>query len=310
MKKYLILFFVLSAISIFAQSNKFIIDADTGNEMDDLYAVVRALENEKIDVLGLTSAHFLNVQLLTTKKWNTYPTENINTVKISQELNEEILKYLGKENIPHPLGCEAIVGYSWGYYEGAPIPKSPAVDFIIEQAKQFTENNKLNIVCLGAVTNVSAAILLEPSIAKNIRLYILSMDLTEKGIWNKNTFNSKNDINALDLLLDNIDLDLYIIPGNVSGTLVFNREKSLKILNQNKTDLNILLAKRWDEVFAGDTWVMWDLALIEVIINPDLASVTIMKTPPENTERNVSVYTEINAAQIEKNFWKCLSNLK
>ncbi|QIA08339.1 nucleoside hydrolase [Draconibacterium halophilum] len=208
----------LLAISItitgFAQKKTFIIDADTGNEMDDLYAIVRAFDNDEVKLQALISAHFNNPQLVTDSMWNSYSTKNINTLQLSQMENERLLQECNRKYIPHPPGCEKMVGYSWGYYEGAQIPQSGGVDFIIEMAQKASPENKLNMVCLGAVTNVAAAILTEPSIAKNIRLYALTMkyDL-EKKVWNKNSFNARNDLNALDIVLNETTLELLIIPG-------------------------------------------------------------------------------------------------
>ncbi len=50
---------VLSATSGFAQSKtRILIDADTANEVDDLYAIVRALIEPKFDVVGLNSTQW------------------------------------------------------------------------------------------------------------------------------------------------------------------------------------------------------------------------------------------------------------
>jgi len=276
--------------------------------MDDLYAIVRALKCEELNVIGLTSAHFNNVQLFTDEYWHIYSTDKLNTVEVSQELNETILNFLNMTSIPHPIGCEKMIGYSWGYYDGAPIPKSPAVDFIIEEANKSSIKNKLNIVCLGAVTNVAAAILKDTSISKNIRLYILSMRLMENGAWNKNSFNARNDINALDIILDDKELELIVIPGNVSRKLVFSRKRSEQKLSSDSNNLYRLLLKRWDEVNAGDTWIMWDLALIEYLINPSVGKLAEMYTPPENTKRKIQVIIDIDPKRIERNFWDCLLN--
>jgi inosine-uridine nucleoside N-ribohydrolase len=299
---FLVLFFLFNCL----EAQKFILDADTGNEMDDLYALVKALKCDEMDVIGVTSSHFNNTQLLTDEYWHIYPTANINTVKISQELNEKILGYLNKEHIPHPIGCDRMVGYSWGYYDGAPIPNSPAVEFIIETANKFDHSEKLNIICLGAVTNIAAAILRDTSISSNIRLYILSMSLTDSGAWNKNSFNARNDINALDIILNDKELELIVIPGNVSRNLVFERKSSAEMLSKKKSPLNKLLLDRWDEVSAGETWIMWDLALVEFIINPEVGKMEQFLTPPENTPRKIDVISEIDPAAIEKNFWECL----
>ena len=293
-----------------AAQTSIILDADTGNEMDDLYAIAGSVLDKELEIEVLISAHFNNVQLLTDSMWHIYPTKNINTLQISQEINENLLQVLGRTNIPHPTGSDRMVGYAWGYYPGAPIPESEGVDLIIDRARKATPDQKLNVVCLGAVSNVAAAILLDTSISKNMRLYALTMryDLST-GAWDKNSFNARNDINGLDIVLNDTDLEVYIMPGNVARSLTFLREKSIEKLNAIDHPIAEILKKRWDEVSAGNTWIMWDLALTEVIANPSLGKIEWRTAPPENTKRSIGVYTEIDAPRIEKRFWKKLSGL-
>lgn len=306
-------FFILAVListTGFSQKMKFIIDTDTGNEMDDLYAIVRTFHKDEVELQGLISAHFNNPQLITDSMWNGYPTKNINTLQLSQIENERLLRECKMEHIPHPPGCEKMVGYSWGYYEGAQVPKSEGVDFIIEMAKKASPENKLNVVCLGAVTNVAAAILTEPSVAKNIRLYALTMKYdSEKKVWNKNSFNARNDVNALDIILNEKELELFVIPGQVSRTLTFNRAETQKRLARYSNAVSKNLSERWDAVNAGSSWIMWDLALVEAILHPQFATLEKGITPPENTQREINIYTGIDAEAMRKEFWQAYEKL-
>ncbi|NBC03663.1 MAG: nucleoside hydrolase [Bacteroidetes bacterium] len=291
----------------FEPVQEFILDADTGNELDDLYAIVRAVIDEEVTVTALTSAHFNNPQLVTDSLWHIYPTENINTVQISQDINENLLETLGRTEIPHPIGADRMVGYAWGYYEGAQVPESEATDFIIERAREHSPSEKLNVVTVGAVTNVAAALLQEPSIAENIRLFSLLMRYDEEyNAWNKNSFNARNDINGLDLILDNEQLELYIIPGNVSRTLTFQREETLERLSEWEHPTVNILERRWDEVSAGDSWIMWDLALVEAIIHPEWATFESVAAPPENGSREIYMISDIDEDQMRNEFWRLM----
>ena len=60
---------------------RLIIDADTANEVDDLYAIARALLEPRLDVIGLTSA-----------QWHTNPRTPNDSVGESQRINLEISK--------------------------------------------------------------------------------------------------------------------------------------------------------------------------------------------------------------------------
>jgi purine nucleosidase len=300
---------ILPQIYCYSQHRDIILDADTGNEMDDIYAIVRILLEESINVIGITSAHFNNVELVTESMWHIYPTKGINTVQISQDLNEEILTVLNRTDIPAPIGCKRMVGYAWGFYPGAPIPESPAVDFIIEKANGYSPERKLNIMCIGAVTNVASAILKAPEISRNIRLYVLAMDNDDNGNWNKNSFNALNDLNGLDIILKTTDLELFIIPDRVSRTLVFQREETIEKLSSLNHPIKELLINRWDEVSAGKTWIMWDIALVQAFIDPSMTTIKTLPAPPENGGRPVQVIIGINVNAIIQEFWNVLQKL-
>ena len=140
-KLALILVLIPIGFSSFSQPIKLILDADTGNEMDDLYAIVRCFDTDDVELTGLISAHFNNVQLLTDSVWNSYSTKNINSLKLSQMENELLLEQCKMTHIPHPVGCQKMVGFAWGYYPGAQVPTSAGVDFIIEHAKKASPEN-------------------------------------------------------------------------------------------------------------------------------------------------------------------------
>lgn len=298
---------LLTILHLSAQSPSFIIDADTGNEMDDLYAIARALAPDGLKVLSLQSAHFNNPQLLTDPNWNSYSTENINTLEISQELNEQLAGKSGNWMLPTLRGCDRMLGFAWGFYPGAPIPTSPATRFIIDKAKKASPDSKLNVICLGASTNVAAAIATVPEIAANLRVYLLGAQYDQKQkVWNKNEFNIRNDLNAFDLLLNTEGLELWIMPANVAKALTFQRKQTSQQITKCKTPLCDRLAARWAEVNAGTSWIMWDLALVQAIITPGLVTTKKVKTPPENTRRKIQVYTQINAPAMETEFWQSL----
>lgn len=61
-KNYLILIVLGFNLWVNATAQKIdlIIDTDTGNEMDDLYALTRAVLDTNINTIGVVSAHFNN----------------------------------------------------------------------------------------------------------------------------------------------------------------------------------------------------------------------------------------------------------
>ena len=71
------------------------------------------------------------------------------------------------------------------------------------------------------------------------------------------------------------------------------------------------LAERWRNFApASEQWIMWDLALIQAIMNPDMVTEKQVNTPPENTKRRVFVYTWLNPDKMQKDFWNIVNNNK
>lgn len=305
MKRTSIIFFAfLISIQVFAQKQKVWLDSDTGNEMDDLYAIVRLLKEPSVDVVGLSSAHFNNPDLLVFEKWNAYDTKGLNTLEDSQRLNELILSTMGLSHIPHPKGADRQIGRAWGGQE----PRdSPAAQAIIALAKSMPENEKLDILTLGALTNVASAVILAPEILPKIRVYALGAKYNQTTrAWSKNEFNIRNDLNAFDYLLDLSGLDFTIMPLETALPLQFDRDETYR-----KTDDNIpiekILADRWREQNPQDkTRVMWDLALVQAYLLPQFSETLLVNTPPESKTFTVKIFSKIEKEALMQDFWELL----
>jgi len=304
--KYLIAFITCFCIvlSSVAQKQKVWLDADTGNEMDDLYAIVRLVKCPSIELLGLSSAHYNNPDLLVFEKWNAYDTKGLNTVKESQRLNEQILKALNRLDVAHPLGADRQIGRAWGQQD----PRdSPAAQAIIAAVKSLASNEKLDILTIGAMTNMATALILAPEIKSRIRCFALGAQYNPKTrVWNKNEFNIRNDLNAFDYLLNLEGFDFTVMSLEAAHPLQFNREDTYSRLDQ-KLEVEKILCDRWREQNPQDeSRVMWDLALIEAYLNPALAHSQTILTPPENKQRSIRAYITINEKALSQDFWNAL----
>jgi len=127
-----------------------ILDADTANEIDDLYAIARMLHQDQIELLGINSAQWFHYM------------SGMDSVHQSQRINEELLRITRREEIPALLGAEEALGMPWG---GTTAKDSPAAQFIIEQARATPAGEKLIVACIGAATNLASAIKMAPDIA-------------------------------------------------------------------------------------------------------------------------------------------------
>ena len=301
-----LLLFICS--SGFAQKQKVWLDADTGNETDDVYAIIRLLAEPTIDVVGLSSAHFNNADLVAFDKWNQYPTQNIRTVAISQQLNEEILQVMGKESILHPMGADRQIGRAWGGTDPRP---SAATEQLINAVRQLKQGEKLDILCLGALTNVASAILIAPTILPQIRCYALGAKYnTQTTAWDKNEFNIRNDLNAFDYLLNNTALDFTIMPINAALPFRFQRDTIYARIDDT-IPTQRLLKQRWQDTNPQDkARTLWDLALVEAYLLPKKATIREVMTPPENTKRLLKAYSNIDHKALTDDFWRVIHQLK
>ncbi len=315
-----------STLSLQSQQQKVWLDSDTGNEMDDLYAIVRLVKDTTVEMVGLSSAHFNNADLLVFENWNGYDTKNLNTVAESQRLNEQILKALNRLDIPHPMGADRQTGRAWG--QETPRP-SDAAEQMIALARTMPIGQQLHILTLGALTNIASVVQLAqiysqaggvaqktniasvvqlaPDILPKIKVFSLGAKYEPKTkVWNKSEFNIRNDLNAFDYLLNLEGFDFVIMPLETAFPLKFQREETYSGLDET-VEIEKILADRWREHNPQDTKrIMWDLALVEAYLNPQWATVKRVKTPKENKQRKIQVYTRIDEKACAADFWKVL----
>lgn len=271
-----------------------IIDTDSANEIDDLFAITRAIEEPNFRLLGITAAQF-----------HTSPYASDNTALESQEINKEFIDLIPNFKVP------LIVGSSLPL-ENAKTPRiSDASQFIINQARILPKEKKLYLIILGSCTNVASAILEAPEIkSKLIVFYVGFWHDTKKNTYDKKEFNTNNDIIATNFLLDLEGLDFRVMSATTSQNLVFNKTITFNNLGDNY--LGVYLKQRWIDYERWWTkkdiekkyWIMWDLAIIEALINPELTEIKLFKTPLENLDRNILIYTSINSKKMEDDFWK------
>jgi inosine-uridine nucleoside N-ribohydrolase len=271
---------------------KLILDSDTANEIDDLFAIAYLLKDgyPGVEVLGLSSAQWFHV-------WS-----GDSTVYQSQQLNEDLLEIMGRTDLPHPLGADVIMGKPWGDYD----PRdSPAAQFIIDEAMALNEGEKLAVLSIGASTNLASAIALEPAITNRIVAYTLGFRYDFDGhFWNKDEFNIRRDLNAANYLLNAEGLELHVMPISVAIKYTWARQTTFRNLAK-AGKLGAYLRARWESHGGPDAqkWTMWDVALLQAFLKPEQASEVSVLTPPENTQRPVWMYEDIDAEAMEADFW-------
>ena len=174
-----------------------IIDTDCCCEADDQYAVAHQLMTAKLDVVGITPAHF-NTQM------GMYP-DVATTAQMSYDEVNKILDLMGlKGEIPVYHGCGNTLPDEHTFVE------SEASRFIVEEAMK-EDDRPLFITVQGAITNVASAYLMNPEIASRIVVIWIGGGAYPKGGFE---YNAMNDINAANVIMDS-PIELWQVPQTV-----------------------------------------------------------------------------------------------
>jgi purine nucleosidase len=296
MKKLLSLLVLISMVfAIQAQEKRrVILDADTANEVDDLYAIVRGLIEPTWEVVGLNATQWQISQWATAR-----------SMEDSHRLNDVLVSYLNMGNrVTLNRGAEGRL-YDWGVMSRP----SAASRFIINEAHKMPEGKKITVIALGSLTNVASAIMEDPSIIDKIELHWLGSSYDfEQGIMTNLDFNSMMDIRAFYTLI-NSRVEMHIIPSNEAARMRMEYAETVRHF-QGQHDLLDFLIQIWFNHFdSGREWrTIWDLALIQAIIHPDMAEKTLVRTSREKGNREVWMYRNIDARRMTDEFYKTTVN--
>lgn len=164
---------------------RMVLDTDTFNEIDDQFAVVYSMISPELDVQAVYAAPFHNSR-------SSGPGDGMEK---SYEEILRILSRLGKD--PERFAFKGSTNYVVDVNKPE---KSPAALDLIERAKKSSPADPLYVVAVGAISNIANAILLEPSIIKNIVVVWLGGN----GLhWShQREFNYRQDLNASRVIFD------------------------------------------------------------------------------------------------------------
>lgn len=272
-----------------------IIDADTANEVDDLFAIYRAINATELNIKAITSAQF-----------HTSPLASDTTVLESQSMNRDIIRLMDRPDIPLPIGSN---GPLLAINDPS---RSPASNYIVKTAKNHSPDNPLNLVILGSCTNVASAIIQDPSIIPNISVhYIGFWHDTLNNVFDRKEFNSGNDTLAVEVLMTADGLDFNVMTATTCQHLVFEKSQVFDRLGDDG-GINQYLIDRWNTYDRWWTkedpdklkWIMWDVAIIEALIHPALATKRSFNTNQDNTGRAIEAYINIDVEAMIAEFWK------
>ncbi|HHY83803.1 MAG TPA: nucleoside hydrolase [Clostridiales bacterium] len=244
---------------------RMVLDTDTYNEVDDQFALAYAIKSgEKISLEAIYAAPFYNDR-------STGPAEGM-------ELSfQEINKILSIMNCSSQF---PVFRGSTDYLKNRSRPEeSDAVKDLIKRAMESDEKDPLYVVAIGAVTNVASAIMLEPDIIKKIVVVWLGGNALH---WHDTKeFNLMQDIAASRVILDS-GVPLIRIPVMGVTTHLHTTIPELESCLSGKSPIGTYLTdivKNYTKNPYAWSKVIWDVAAIAWIVNPDWVPTHIEHSP-------------------------------
>ena len=223
-----------------------IIDSDTYNEVDDQFAIAYALlKPEKLNVKALYAAPFLNQNSVSPEDGMLKSVEEMHRLLNLMNMEREV--YEGSRH--------------WLPDEQTPVI-SPAAEDLASRAMDYSPENPLYLVCIGAITNVASALLINPEIAD--RIVIVWLGGHDFGWMDSNEFNLRQDVAAGRVVYQS-GAPLIMMPAQLVTSKFATTGPELKYWMNDKNPLcDFLMNKVLDDMekkYEGIAWsrTIWDV---------------------------------------------------
>ena len=228
-----------------------VLDTDTYNEIDDQFAIAYLLKSgDKLNTVAIYAAPFTNEK-------STGPADGM------EKSYHEILKVIGlcgRDDL-----ADRVFRGSSAYLPDEDTPvDSPAARDLAARAMNYTREDPLWVVAIGAITNVASAVLLNPEIADRMVVVFLG----GHARWARDTveFNMNQDIAAARVIFRRANLVQLPCVGVVNEFRV--SEPELKEWLYDKNPLADYLSRNTVQeavkTAEGRCWtrVIWDVCAI------------------------------------------------
>ncbi len=231
---------------------RMVFDTDTFNEIDDQFALVYTLISPELDVKAVYAAPFKNSR-------SKGPRDGM------EKSYEEILRILRKlDRSPDGFAFRG----STSYLTNPRNPeRSPAAMDLVKRAKRSSPEDPLYVAAVGAITNVSNAILIDPTIINNIVVVWLGGNGHH---WpHQREFNFRQDLNASRIIFDSgvpfVQLPCTPIVTHFTTTVP---EMERYVGGRGEIgDYLLKIFKEYRKDHFGWSKVLWDMTAIAWIIN-------------------------------------------
>ena len=247
-----------------------ILDTDAYNEIDDQFAIAYMFGcHEKLNVKAIYAAPFLNSR-------SSSPKDGM------EKSYDEIFKVLSLIDRAAPVKDSVYKGSeSFLADEKTPVI-SPAAEHLVKIAMEYSSDNPLYVVAIGAITNIASAILMNPKITDNI--VVVWLGGTALHWHDTKEFNLYQDVAAARIIFG-CGVPLVQLPcaGVVSAFTISEAELNQWLIGKNK--ISDYLARNMIEeassYAAGRPWtrVIWDVTAVAWLIDGKFFGECLEKSP-------------------------------
>lgn len=240
-----------------------VLDTDTYNEVDDQFAVAQMLLSlDRLTVEALYAVPFSNSR-------SNGPADGM------EKSYEEILRLFRRLDIPpEGLVFRGSTQYLAGPYEAQ---ESDAARDLVDRA--MNGEGLLYVAAIGAITNVAAAIILEPRIIERIVLVWLGGQPLH---WpSAREFNLKQDLHASRLVFD-CGVPLVLIPCQGVASHLQTTVAELEHYVAGRGAIGDFLVERVKGYSADHcAWskVIWDISVIGYLLEPRWVPTNLVPSP-------------------------------
>lgn len=264
-----------------------VIDTDAANEIDDQFALAWALLSpERLRVLGVYAGPFSFAHRRAQLPQAPADAPPFNAPDTGMERSHaEILRIFDLLSLP--AQGRALRGHP-GYLPPAGPPRAcEAVDHLVATARAMPEGAPLYVLALGCPTNVAAALLLAPDIARRI-VVVWTSGYPSHAPHANDSFNLEQDVRATRVLLDS-GVPLVYLPGfHVGAQLRFSLAEADRYLRGHgaigaylhrlftHNPLWTIYPEAAREPFS---WVIWDIITVAWLLDPAWVPSHIVPTP-------------------------------
>ena len=231
-----------------------VLDTDAYNEIDDQYAIAYLLKSkEKLNTKAIYAAPFFNSNSVSPKDGMEKSYNEI--LKLISLLGEKVDVFKGSDR----------------YLDNENTPViSPAAQDLAERVKNYSPQNPLYVIAIGAITNIASAILLNPEIAENAVVIWLGGHALH--YHDTKEFNMYQDVAAARVVMQS-GVPFVQLPcmGVVNSFAVSKQE--LEFWLKGKNDLADYLAENTinaaESYAKGSAWtrVIWDVTAVAWLLN-------------------------------------------